>query len=119
MIASEKENLSGIFQFKCEQQANHLKTLTSTIDVIAQEDVVKATNVTCLLRRPPNIKESHQAIVVAMQIAKYFDRWLQVLDQHGLLLEDLHDLIDQFDHMLFLDNEGSHNLNRLLAVSWR
>ena len=119
VIASQKENLSRVLQFECEQQANHLETLTSTVYVIAEEDVVEAANIACLLRRSPNIKEPHQTIVVAMQVAKYFDRRLQVLDQHWLLLEDLHHFVDQFDHVLLFDHEGTHHLNRLLAVPWR
>ena len=119
VIASQEENLPRVLQFKRQQQANHLETLTSTVDVIAEEDVVEAANIASLLRRSPNVEEPHQAIVVAMQVAEYFDRRLQVLDQHRLLLEDLHDLVDQLDHVLLLDHEGAHHLNRLLAVPRR
>ena len=76
MIASQKEDLSRIFQFEGKEKANHLETLTATVDVISQEDVVKAANVARLLRCPPNVKEAHQTIVIAMQVTKYLDRWL-------------------------------------------
>ena len=54
-----------------------------------------------------------------MQVTKYLDRWLQLLDQHGLLLEDLHDFVDKFDHVFLLNYKWSHQRNRLLAVSRR
>ena len=119
VIASQKEDLSRVFQLEGKEKANHLETLTATVDVVTQEDVVEAANVARLLWCPPNIEEAHQAIVIAMQVAKYLDRWLQLLDEHGLLLEDLHDLVDKFDHVFLLDDKGSHQRDRLLAVSRR
>ena len=54
-----------------------------------------------------------------MNVAKYLDRGLQLLDEHRLLLEHLHDFVDKLDHVLLLDDKGSHQWDRLLAVSWR
>lgn len=119
MIASEEEDLSWVFQLEGEEKANHLETLTATVDVISQENIIEAANVARLLWRPPNVKETHQAIVVAVNVAKYLDRGLQLLDEHRLLLEHLHDFVDKLDHVLLLDDKGSHQWDRLLAVSWR
>ena len=89
MIASQQEYVPGILEFKSEEKADNFETLGSTVNIVTQEDVVKAANVTCLLRCSPNIEESHQTVVVAVQIAKDLDGWLEGLDEHRLLLEHL------------------------------
>ena len=92
--------------------------MTAAVNVISQENVVEAANIARLLRCPPNIEETHQTVIVAMYVAKYLDRGLQLLDEHRLLLEHLHDFVDELDHVLLLDYKGSHQRNSLLAVSW-
>lgn len=76
VVASEEENLSRILQFEGKQEADHLQTLTATIDVIAQEDIVKTANISCLLWCTPNIKEPHQTIVVTVDVSENLDRRL-------------------------------------------
>lgn len=105
MVASQKENLSGVLELQREQEADDLETLATTINIVAQENVIKTANITCLLRRTPNVKESHQTIVVAVHIAKNLNRRLQLLDKHGLLLEDLHCFVDKFEDVFFLYHE--------------
>jgi len=54
-----------------------------------------------------------------VQVAKDLNRRLQLLDQHGLLLEDLHCFIDEFEDVLLFNHEWPHHRNRLLTISWR
>ena len=119
VVAAEQEDLARVLQFQGEQEADHLKTLTAAVDVIAEEDIVEAANITSLLRRLPNVKEAHQSVVVAVDVTKDLDRRLQLLDKHRLLLEDLADLVDQLEHLLTLDVEGAHKRDCLLTVSRR
>ena len=53
-----------------------------------------------------------------MDVSENFDRWLQLLDKHWLLLEDLADFLDEFEHLLFLNVEGAHERDRNLAITW-
>ncbi len=92
--------------------------MVTTIDVVTQEDVIKTADVSCLLRRPPNVEEAHQVVVVAVDVPENFDRRLQVLDQIGLCSEHMHDLIDELKYLLLLNVEGSHRRDCCLSLTW-
>ena len=92
--------------------------MASTIDVIAEEDIVCAVNITCFLRCSPDIEESHEVVIVTVEIAEDLDGWLKVLDEHRLCCEHLSHLIDELQYLFFLDVEGSHEWDCCLTLPW-
>jgi hypothetical protein len=68
--------LFRVFEFESHQKADHFETLATFIDVVTQEKVIKAANVTRFTWRAPNVKESHQINVVAVNVAENFNWWL-------------------------------------------
>ena len=118
MVASQKENLARILEFQRQEKAHNFKGLAATVNIIAQEHVVERADISCLLRCAPDIEESHQISVIAVNVSENFDWRLQLFDQHGLGLEHLSDFINQLKHLLFLNVERTHHLDGLLAFSW-
>jgi len=118
VIATQQEDLAGILKLKREEKAENLQTLTSTIYVVAQEDVVEGANITGLLGGLPDVEEAHQVVVVTVEVSEDLDGWLEVLDEHGLGVEHLGDLADELKHLLLLDVEGPHQRDGDLTLSW-
>lgn len=96
VVTTEHENLPRILQLESKEQADDLERLGASINVVTKEDVIETADVASLLRRAPDIEESHQVSIVTVDVSEYLRRRLQVLDEHGLCLEDLSDLIDKF-----------------------
>ena len=92
--------------------------MASTIDVITEEDIVCAVNITRLLRRPPNIEESHEVVIVTVEVSEDLNGWLKVLDEHRLCCEYLSHLIDELQNLLLLYMEGSHEWDCCLTLPW-
>lgn len=95
MIATQQENLPRILQFQCKEQADYFEGLGTTVNVVTKENIIETANVTSLLRCAPDIKEPHQVGVVTVNISEDFDWRLEVLDEHGLRLENLGNLVDE------------------------
>lgn len=62
MVAAEDEEVFGILDLVCEQEADGLERLLATIDVVAEEEVVG------LWRESAILEESEQIIVLAVDI---------------------------------------------------
>ena len=118
MVASEKEDLARVLQLQGEQETNDFERLTASVDVVAQEDVIETADIASLLRCPPDVKEAHQVVVVAVDVAEDFDGRLQVFDQHWLCMEHLSHFINELKDLFLLNVEGSHNRDSGLAFSW-
>jgi len=119
MVTAQKEDLTRILEFEGEEEADDFETLSATVNVISEEHVVKATNITCLLWCAPDIEESHQISVISVDIAENFDRRLQIFYEHGLSLEHLHNFLNEFKNLLFLDMEWPHGRHSLLTLPRR
>ena len=94
MITSQHENLTRILQFESQKKAKHFETLTATIDIVSEEDIVETANVASFLRRAPDIEETHQIVIISMDVAENLDRRFESFDQHGLGAKDLSYFVD-------------------------
>lgn len=63
-----------VLQLKSHQEANYFETEGSSVDVVAKEDVIEGLDVALFARSLPNIEETHQIDVVAVQVAENF-KW--------------------------------------------
>ena len=79
VIPSQKEDLLRILELKCKQQAQDFEALGPAINIIAQEEVIKTRDVTRLARSLPNVEESHEIVVITMNVSENLDRRLKVL----------------------------------------
>lgn len=79
VIPSQKEDLLRILELKRKQQAQDFEALWPAINIIAQEEVVIARDVTRLARSLPNVEESHEIVVITMNVSENLDRGLKVL----------------------------------------
>lgn len=59
MVAPEEHDLFWVFQLKGHQEADDLEAVVAFVDVVAQEKVVIRLNIARLLRRLPDIEETH------------------------------------------------------------
>ena len=116
VVASKQENLTRVLQFQSQKETDDLEALTSTIDVITEEDIICAVNITCFLGRPPNIEESHEVVIVTVKISEDLNGRFKVLDKHRLCCEHLRHLINELQNLLLLDVEGSHEWDCCLAL---
>ena len=92
--------------------------MTTSINIVSEEKIVKASNISCLAWGIPQIEEPHQVMIITMDVSKDFDWWLEMLDQIWLSLEHLSDFINKFKHLLFLDLERSHQRDCCLTFLW-
>ena len=53
MVSSKQENLFRVFKLQSHQKADCFKTLAASVHIVSEEEVVKATNVTCFTRGLP------------------------------------------------------------------
>jgi hypothetical protein len=89
MIASKQEDLFGVLQLERHQQANHFQRLTAFIHIVAQEQVVVSIHVSAVLWGFPDVKETHQVNVVAVQISEDLQGGLQGFNYNWLGLQDV------------------------------
>lgn len=63
MVAAQDEEVLGVLDLVCEQQADGLKGLLATVYVVAKEEIVGLRRKTTILEEPQEI------VVLAMDIA--------------------------------------------------
>jgi len=72
-------DLVGVLDLERHEQADYLKRVRSSVDVVAEEDVVIRSDVTavCVVNGTlPNIEESHQVRVLPVEVPENFARRL-------------------------------------------
>jgi len=76
VVTTEKSNSLGVLHFERHKQADGLKRVTATVNVVPEEQVVEGVDVTLLsvVRHAPVPEEPHQVRVLAMNVAKHFYR---------------------------------------------
>ena len=100
VVASEQNNLLWIFQLQGKKKTNDFEAVLALVDVVSKEKVVKSVNISSVLWRLPNIKETHQINVLTMNIAKDFDWGSDFFDDDWLSSHDLGAFIRQLNNML-------------------
>lgn len=68
MVATENEEVFGVLDFVCEEQADGFQRLLASIDVITKEEVV------CLWRESTILEQTQQIIVLAVNVTADLDR---------------------------------------------
>lgn len=63
VVAAQDEEVFGILDLVCEQEANGLERLLTTVDIVAEEEVVS------LGREAAILEETEEIIVLAVDIA--------------------------------------------------
>ena len=77
LVASSKhKDLLWILELQCHQKANDFKTLAATVNVVAQEEVVIAANISSFAGGLPEVEEAHEITVISVNISKHLDGWL-------------------------------------------
>jgi len=80
VISSQNEDFLWIFDLVGKEQTNGLDALSSSINIVTQEQVV------WLGRKPSILEESEHVVVLTMNISTDFEGRLH-FDQHGLAEE--------------------------------
>lgn len=68
MISSKDMHFAGVLNFKRKQQADALNALSSSVNIVAQEEVGT------IRRHPSILKESQEVIILAMDVPTNFER---------------------------------------------
>lgn len=115
MIASKQEDLFGVLQLERHQQANHFQRLTAFIHIVAQEQVVVSIHVSAVLWGFPDVKETHQVNVVAVQISEDLQGGLQGFNYNWLGLQDVEAFWNQLQDLFPFKTKASKRLDYFLA----
>jgi hypothetical protein len=80
--------------------------LGSSVNVVTEEKVIEACNVTTFARSFPNVKEPHQVVIISVNVSEYLDRGFKVtFNQDRLGCKNLLNLCDQIKNLLFFNWE--------------
>ena len=80
VVTSQKMNLVWESDLQRHEQADCFERVTSSVDVISQEEVVVALDITVFIWSSPKIEESHQILVLTMDVTKNLDRGVNFED---------------------------------------
>jgi len=117
VVATEQVNLVWELHFQSHEQANGLERVVATVDVVTQEEVVVTFDVTVLVRDSPEIEESHQVLVLPVNVTEDFD-WSVDTKHHWLLLKDSLALLSQGDNMLTTECKVTITIELSSPLSW-
>ena len=99
MIASEQVNFIREFDLECHQKTNRLQRMRTSVHIVAEEEIIVALDIAIIVGNTPEVEESHQILILPMDVAKDFDRCIDSKD-HWLILEDTHALIGKRENVL-------------------
>jgi hypothetical protein len=116
MVASEQHDLLWVLQLEGEEEADYLKTILALVYIVTQEQVVESVDVSRVQRSLPDVEESHQVHILAVDISDDLDWWSDLLDHNWLSGENLSAFIGQLDDMLPLAWELSAWLDVLALL---
>jgi len=105
VVASQQNDLLWELELESEEQADHLETPGALVHVVAKEDVVVGVNVAGLTWRLPDVEESHQINVLAVEVTEHLAGWSHLLDDDGLCRQHLSALHCQLQDVLLLAGE--------------
>ena len=78
--------------------------MTASINIVTKEQVIEAFNVSVLAWAAPQIEESHQVLVLSMNVSEYLDRCVDS-EYHWLLFEHFLALFRKSNDMLASESE--------------
>ena len=105
VIAPQQEDLLRVLQLQSHQQTYGLERISTTVYVVAQEDIIEAVNVAMIIGSLPNVEESHEISKVAVNASENLDRRFNVSDNYGLDCQNVDTLSGELDDVLALDRE--------------
>ena len=66
--------------------------MCASVNIVAQEEVIVALDVAIVVRDAPQIKESHQVLILSVDVTEHFD-WCVDAEHHWLFLKHAHALV--------------------------
>jgi hypothetical protein len=117
MVTSEQHDLLGVLQFEGEEEADDLQTVLSLVHIVTQEKIVEGVDVSSVQRSLPDVEESHEVDVLAVDVSDNLDWRSDLLNDDWLSSQDLSALIGQLDNVLPLAWELSSWLD-VLTLLW-
>lgn len=69
VISPKENNLLGILELEGKEEADDLETVLALINIVTKEEVVEGVDISGVAGRLPDIKESHQIVILSMEIA--------------------------------------------------
>jgi len=117
VTSSDEMELFGILELQGQKQAQNFKTVFSSVNIVAQEEIIEWVDITIFAWSSPAVKESQQIFKLTMQISINLCRNSQMRNE-GLSLKELDWFINQSANLLNLQWElvillGCPNLWRL------
>lgn len=106
MVSSQQMDLVWESDLECHQKADGLQRVVTSINIVTQEEIVVVFDISVLIWCSPKIEESHQILILAMDISEYL-HWGVYLQDHWLRLEDFQCLISKRDDVLSSKGEVS------------
>ena len=73
--------------------------MRTSVHIVAEEEIIVALDIAIIVGNAPEVEESHQVLILAMYVAKDFDRRIDSKD-HWLVLEHAHTLIGKCENVL-------------------
>ena len=97
--------------FESHEKANCLEGMVSPVDIITQEEIVVGLNITIFIWSTPEIEESHQILVLTVNVAENLDRSINSAD-HWLGFEHLLSLFSKGQNMFPSESEIGLSIDR-------
>lgn len=88
VISTQHEEVLGVFDFVRQQEANGLKAVGSSINIVAKEEVIS------LWREATILKEAKEVVILAVNVTHDL-QWRLKVEQDGLANEKLARLLDK------------------------
>ena len=109
MVSTKNEEVLGILDLVREEEANSLETLLATVDVIAQEEIIR------LGREATVLEQTQQVVVLSVDVTANLDGCLK-LQENGLADENLTRLGAEELHLVL---SQVHLLAGAAATNWK
>ena len=113
MVASQQHYLLGVFEFESHEQTDDLEGVLALVDVVTQEQVIISVDITGVDRSLPDVEESHQVNVGAVEVTHNLSWRPDVLDHDWLSEHNLSALGGKLDDVFSLAGELLSGLDLL------
>mmetsp|Transcript_762 Transcript_762/g.946 ORF Transcript_762/g.946 Transcript_762/m.946 type:complete len:252 (+) Transcript_762:356-1111(+) len=106
VVASEQMNLLRESNLEGHEQADGLEGVVTSVHVITEEQIIIRFDVTVFIRGAPEVEESHQILVLTVDVAKHLHGSVHTKD-HRLGFKDLCCLVGQSQDVLASESKVS------------